>query len=485
MMDGVEVGRVNVAARACGIANRAFELGIAYAQQRETFGKPIAEHQAILFRLAEMATKVETAHAMMVRAARTKDSGERNDVEAGMAKMLASEYCNEVVEDSFRIHGGYGYSKEYEIERLYREAAFMLIGEGTSDIQKMIIGRSLLKDYKLPRAADRGRTMRAGRTRDAPQRLYLHVGLPKSGSTFLQSVLGGNRAALKEHGYIYPYVRQEGMFHAAVEMAGTPQRWGLAPEEVAGTFARLLRRGRRLGGTRRHQPRDLRRRRRRTDRGHRRAAGGLRGPRRGHRPRPRPHHDRRVAGEGQERPPPLLRRVRRRHPRATARAARRADAAAFWPTQNLASLLERWQALAPPERIHVVRARRRGAGPGLLWTRFADALELDPDVVDLSEVPVRNESLGAAQIGLLRAGPGGAGRPARAAVALARLQALVRPDGAQPGEVGQAGHAPRRRAAARGGLRAVDRAVGAGGFAVHGDLAELLPGRSGTPRPAP
>ena len=149
MMDGVEVGRVNVAARACGIANRAFELGIAYSQQRETFGKPIAEHQAVLFRLAEMATKVETAHTMMVKAARLKDSGQRMDVEAGMAKMLASEYCNEVVEASFRIHGGYGYSKEYEIERLYREAAFMLIGEGTSDIQKMIIGRSLLKDYKL------------------------------------------------------------------------------------------------------------------------------------------------------------------------------------------------------------------------------------------------------------------------------------------------------------------------------------------------
>jgi alkylation response protein AidB-like acyl-CoA dehydrogenase len=149
MMDGVEVGRVNVAARACGIALRAFELAIAYAQQRETFGKPIADHQAIMFRLAEMATKVEAAHAMMVRAARTKDTGERNDVEAGMAKMLASEYCNEVVSDSFRIHGGYGYSKEYEIERLYREAAFMLIGEGTSDIQKMIIGRRLLADYKL------------------------------------------------------------------------------------------------------------------------------------------------------------------------------------------------------------------------------------------------------------------------------------------------------------------------------------------------
>ncbi len=149
MMDGVEVGRVNVSARAVGVANRAFELAIAYAQQRETFGKPIAQHQAILFQLAEMATKVEAAHSMMVRAARIKDRGERNDVEAGMSKYLAAEYCNEVVQQSFRIHGGYGYSKEYEIERLYREAAFLLIGEGTAEIQKMIIGRALLKDYKL------------------------------------------------------------------------------------------------------------------------------------------------------------------------------------------------------------------------------------------------------------------------------------------------------------------------------------------------
>jgi alkylation response protein AidB-like acyl-CoA dehydrogenase len=149
MMDGVEVGRVNVASRGCGVAQRAFELGVRYAQQRETFGKPIAQHQAVLFRLAEMATKVEAAHAMMVMAARKKDAGERNDVEAGMAKYLASEFCKEVVEDSFRIHGGYGYSKEYEIERLYREAPMLLIGEGTSDIQKMIIGRRLLEEYKL------------------------------------------------------------------------------------------------------------------------------------------------------------------------------------------------------------------------------------------------------------------------------------------------------------------------------------------------
>jgi len=149
MMDGVEVGRVNVAARACGIMIRAFELAIAYAQQRKTFGHQIADHQAIAFKLAEMATKIEAGHLMMVNAARKKDRGERNDVEAGMAKFLASEYCYEVTTEAFRIHGGYGYSKEYEIERLFREAPFMLIGEGTSEVQKRIISRALLRDYKL------------------------------------------------------------------------------------------------------------------------------------------------------------------------------------------------------------------------------------------------------------------------------------------------------------------------------------------------
>ncbi len=149
MMDGVEVGRVNVAARACGVALRAFELAVAYAQQRETFGKRIADHQAVQFRLADMATKIEAAHQMMIMAARKKDHGARNDLEAGMAKYLASEFCKEVVEDSFRIHGGYGYSKEFEVERLYREAPMLLIGEGTADIQRLIIGRRLLEEYAL------------------------------------------------------------------------------------------------------------------------------------------------------------------------------------------------------------------------------------------------------------------------------------------------------------------------------------------------
>jgi alkylation response protein AidB-like acyl-CoA dehydrogenase len=144
MMDGIEVGRVNVAARACGVAHRAFELAIGYAQQRQAFGKPIAQHQAIEFKLAEMGTKVVAAHQMMVMAARRKDAGGQADLEAGMAKYLASEYGKEVVEDALRIHGGYGYSQEYEIERLYRDVPMLLIGEGTAEIQKMIIGRRLL-----------------------------------------------------------------------------------------------------------------------------------------------------------------------------------------------------------------------------------------------------------------------------------------------------------------------------------------------------
>jgi alkylation response protein AidB-like acyl-CoA dehydrogenase len=150
MMDGIEVGRVNVAARGCGVAQRAFELAVAYAQQRRTFGKPIARHQAIEFKLAEMGTKTVAAHQMMVLAARRKDSGEQSDLEAGMAKLLASEYCKEVVEDALRIHGGYGYAAGYEIERLYRDAPMLLIGEGTAEIQKTIIGRRLLELYERP-----------------------------------------------------------------------------------------------------------------------------------------------------------------------------------------------------------------------------------------------------------------------------------------------------------------------------------------------
>jgi alkylation response protein AidB-like acyl-CoA dehydrogenase len=149
MMDALEVGRVNVAARGVGIAQRALELALKYSQERRTFGKPIAEHQAIQFKLADMATQVDAARLLTMRAARLKDAGERSDLEAGMAKLFASEAGRFCVEESFRIHGGYGYSKEYEIERLYRDAPLLLIGEGTSEIQRMVIGRTLLKRHKL------------------------------------------------------------------------------------------------------------------------------------------------------------------------------------------------------------------------------------------------------------------------------------------------------------------------------------------------
>jgi alkylation response protein AidB-like acyl-CoA dehydrogenase len=149
MMDALEVGRVNVAARGVGIAQRALELALRYSQERKTFGRQIADHQAIQFKLADMATKVEAARLLTLKAAWLKDAGERSDLEAGMAKLYASEAGKEVVEDAFRIHGGYGYSKEYEIERLYRDAPLLLIGEGTSEIQRMVIGKKLLQRHRI------------------------------------------------------------------------------------------------------------------------------------------------------------------------------------------------------------------------------------------------------------------------------------------------------------------------------------------------
>jgi alkylation response protein AidB-like acyl-CoA dehydrogenase len=148
VMDGIEVGRVNVAGRAVGLATRAFEEAIEYAQQRKTFGKPIAQHQMIQEKLAEMGTKLEAARLMMLSAAKKKSAGERSDLEAGMAKFFCSEACHEIVTEALRVHGGYGYSAEYPIERLYRDAPFLLIGEGTSEIQKLVIARQLLERHK-------------------------------------------------------------------------------------------------------------------------------------------------------------------------------------------------------------------------------------------------------------------------------------------------------------------------------------------------
>jgi alkylation response protein AidB-like acyl-CoA dehydrogenase len=149
MMDALEVGRVNVAARGVGLAQRAFELGIRYAQERKAFGVPIAEHQAIQFKLADMATQVEAARMLTLKAARMKDAGERSDLEAGMCKLFASEAGRFCAEECLRIHGGYGYSKEYEIERIYRDAPLLLIGEGTSEIQRMVIGKKLLQRHRI------------------------------------------------------------------------------------------------------------------------------------------------------------------------------------------------------------------------------------------------------------------------------------------------------------------------------------------------
>ena len=146
VMAGLETGRINVAARAVGVATAAFDAAIKYAQQREAFGKPIAQHQAIQIKLAEMATKIQAARLLTYDAAAKKDAGqERVDLEVGMAKLFASEVCGEVAMEAMRIHGGYGYIKDFNVERYYRDAPLMIIGEGTNEIQQLLIARRLLE----------------------------------------------------------------------------------------------------------------------------------------------------------------------------------------------------------------------------------------------------------------------------------------------------------------------------------------------------
>jgi butyryl-CoA dehydrogenase len=140
----LELGRINIAARAVGVTQAAFDAALAYAQQRSTFGKPIAEHQAIQLKLADMATKLEAARLLTRNAAERKMAGLRCDVEAGMAKLFASETALEVATDAMRIHGGVGYTTDLPIERYYRDAPLMVIGEGTNEIQRMVIARGLL-----------------------------------------------------------------------------------------------------------------------------------------------------------------------------------------------------------------------------------------------------------------------------------------------------------------------------------------------------
>ena len=145
VMSGLETGRINVGARAVGVAQAALEASMRYIQQRETFGVPISQHQAIQLKIADMATKIQAARLLVYDAAGKKDSGERIDLESGMAKLFASEVCGEVAMEAMRIHGGYGYTKDFPVERYYRDAPLMIIGEGTNEIMRLVIARQLLR----------------------------------------------------------------------------------------------------------------------------------------------------------------------------------------------------------------------------------------------------------------------------------------------------------------------------------------------------
>jgi alkylation response protein AidB-like acyl-CoA dehydrogenase len=142
---GLELGRVNVAARGVGIAQAALDEAVRYSQQRKTFGKPICEHQAIALKLGDMVTRVTAARLLTEAAARTLDSGERSDFEAGMAKLFATEAALDNATEAMRIFGGYGYSKEFLVERLYRDAPLLVIGEGTNEMQRLLIARRLIE----------------------------------------------------------------------------------------------------------------------------------------------------------------------------------------------------------------------------------------------------------------------------------------------------------------------------------------------------
>jgi alkylation response protein AidB-like acyl-CoA dehydrogenase len=144
MMKGLEIGRIQVAARALGVAQAAFDASLSYAQERETFGKPIWRHQSIGNLLADMATKITAAKLLIGHAAKRLDAGDRCDLEAGMAKLYASEACMEIALDAIRIHGGHGYSTDVDVERYFRDAPLMIVGEGTNEIQRNVIVRQLI-----------------------------------------------------------------------------------------------------------------------------------------------------------------------------------------------------------------------------------------------------------------------------------------------------------------------------------------------------
>jgi alkylation response protein AidB-like acyl-CoA dehydrogenase len=149
ILNGLEQGRINVAARGVGLARVCLEEALAYSQTRKTFGKPICEHQSIQIKLADMATRVEAARLLTEQAANAYDSGERSDLQCGMAKLFATEAAMENSAEAMRIHGAYGYSKEFNIERYYRDAPLLVIGEGTNELQRLIIAKQLVEKYPV------------------------------------------------------------------------------------------------------------------------------------------------------------------------------------------------------------------------------------------------------------------------------------------------------------------------------------------------
>jgi isovaleryl-CoA dehydrogenase len=151
MMRGLETGRIQVACRALGVGQAALDDALRYAQERETFGKPIWEHQSVGNYLADMATQLEAARQLVLYAARRLETGERADMEAGMAKLFASETAMKVALDAIRIHGGYGYSTEFDVERYFRDAPLMIVGEGTNEIQRNVIARQLVTRHQARR----------------------------------------------------------------------------------------------------------------------------------------------------------------------------------------------------------------------------------------------------------------------------------------------------------------------------------------------
>ena len=147
ILSGLALGRINVAARGVGVASAALQASLNYAQVRQTFGQPIAQHQAIQLKLADMATKVEAARLLTQKAALAFDAGERCDLEAGMAKLAATEAAMDNANEALRIHGAYGYSPDNEVERFYRDAPLLVVGEGTNELQRLIIAKQLLERY--------------------------------------------------------------------------------------------------------------------------------------------------------------------------------------------------------------------------------------------------------------------------------------------------------------------------------------------------